>query len=100
MFTVIGLNEVIQLGSPVWARKYKASEASTCLMNYKKSKASTVGVRKHREDVQGPSLERRQHLEVKRRRSLWVRKKDSKCLSRILDIQVKVKMLMMKNSSV
>lgn len=49
MFTVIGLNEVIQLGSPVWARKYKASEASTCLMSYKKSKASTVGVRKHRE---------------------------------------------------
>lgn len=70
MFTVIGLNEVIQLGSPVWARKYKASEASKCLMSYKKSKASTVGVRKHREDVQGPSLERRQHLEVKRRREI------------------------------
>lgn len=68
MFMVIGLNEVIQLGSPVWARKYKGSEASTCLMSYKKSKASTVGVRKHREDVQGPSLERCQHLEVKRRR--------------------------------
>lgn len=70
MFTVIGLNEVIQLGSPVWASEYKGSEASTCLMSYKKSKASTVSVRKHIEDVQGPSLERRQHLEVKRRREI------------------------------
>lgn len=39
-------------------------------MSCKNSKVPTVGVRKHRADVQGLSLERHQHLEVKRRREI------------------------------
>lgn len=40
------------------------------MVRYKKRKASTVRVSRHRGDVQGPGLERRQHLEEKRRRKI------------------------------